>query len=80
MSPLIYTLVQLYPLPEDHFLNQPLTAESPQLSQLLLLQLSVRQQQAEFTKLLVRAGARADMYNDEISQGTLNQYLTSILT
>ncbi len=38
--------------------------ETPQL----LLQLSVGQPAVEFTQLLVRAGARADMYSDDVGQ------------
>jgi hypothetical protein len=60
--------VQEYPLGEEHWINQPVAAgngEPPQL----LLQLSVQQPAVEFTQLLIRAGAKADMYSDDYGQG-----------
>jgi hypothetical protein len=57
-------LLQDFPQPEDHWINQPVEGETPQL----LLQLSVGQPAIEFTQLLVRAGARADMYSDDVGQ------------
>ena len=40
---------QLFPLPEEHWVNQPLEEENS----LLLLQLAVRQEDPAFTQLLV---------------------------
>ena len=62
----------MYPLPEEHWINQPLISDNPNLAQQLLLQVSVQQGAVEFTQLLVRAGARANMYNDETNQDCLN--------
>ena len=53
---------------EEHWLNQPLTSEDPRLSDQLLLQVSVSQERPEFTRLLVRAGARADAFNPQLNQ------------
>ena len=58
----------MYPLPEDHWINQPLESENS----FTLLQLSVQQPAVEFTQLLVRAGAKADMYNDDLDQAVLH--------
>ena len=59
---------QAYPLSEEHWLNQPLTSEDPRLSDQLLLQASVSQERPEFTRLLVRAGARANAFNPQLNQ------------
>jgi len=59
---------ELYPLPEDHWINQAIESENS----FMLLQLSVQQPAVEFTQLLVRAGARADMYNDDLDQAVLH--------
>ena len=69
--------LQVYPLPEEHWINQPLISDNPNLAQQLLLQVSVQQGAVEFTQLLVRAGARANMYNDETNQDCLNLVLIS---
>ena len=55
-------------MPEDHWINQPLETENC----LTLLQLSVGQPRAEFTQLLVRAGARADQYNDLLDTAAIH--------
>ena len=72
---MIYSIVfdwkfvfQIFPLPEDHWINQPLETENC----LTLLQLSVSQPRAEFTQLLVRAGARADQYNDLLDTAVIH--------
>jgi len=69
---------QVYPLPEDHWLNQPLSCSAPPAAaDLLLLQLSVQQPQVQFTNLLVRAGARADTYNQQINQAVIHSAVLS---
>ena len=59
---------QIYPLQEDHWINQPIETENS----FTLLQLSVQQPAVEFTQLLIRAGAKADMYNDDLDQAVLH--------
>ena len=53
---------------DDHWLNQPLAVESPEAAGQLLLQVATQQPDPTFTKLLIRAGARAEAYNDQLSQ------------
>ena len=60
--------LKVYPLPEDHWINQPLESENC----LTLLQLSVCQERPDFTGLLVRAGARADQYNDMLDTAVIH--------
>ena len=57
-----------YPLPEDHWINQPLENENC----VTLLQLSVGQAKPEFTRLLIRSGARADQYNDMLDTAVIH--------
>ncbi|XP_023344392.1 transient receptor potential cation channel protein painless [Eurytemora carolleeae] len=68
---------KVYPLPEEHWINQPLISDNPNLAQQLLLQVSVQQGAVEFTQLLVRAGARANMYNDETNQAVIHTAVLS---
>ena len=62
---------QSYPLGEDHWLNQPVESEDSQT----LLELSLAQERPEFSRLLVRAGARADQYNDLLDMAALHTAL-----
>ena len=58
----------MYPLPEDHWINQPIESENC----LSLMQLSVGQPNTKFTQLLIRAGARADQYNDMLDMAPIH--------
>ena len=62
---------QSFPLGEDHWINQPVETEDSQT----LLELSLAQEREEFTQLLVRAGARADQYNDLLDQAAIHTAL-----
>ena len=61
-------IFQSYPLPEDHWINQPVETENCHT----LLQMSVSQPRSEFTKMLIRAGAKADQYNDMLDMAAIH--------
>ncbi len=50
-----------FPLPESHWINQPYGTK---VGFKTLLHLALEQKNPELVKLLLRAGARADSYND----------------
>ena len=58
----------MYPFPEEHWINQPIESENCHT----LLQMCVSQPKPEFTKLLIRAGARADQYNDMLDMAAIH--------
>lgn len=59
----------VFPLPEDHWINQPYGQEQGYQS---LLQLAIRQGKEDFVKAMLSAGARADLYNENLGQAPIH--------
>jgi len=57
-----------YPLPEDHWINQPLQSEEGNT----LLTAAINSHLHHFVEVLLKAGARADLYNPEINKYPLH--------
>ena len=59
----------IFPLAEDHWINQPYDKEQGYKS---LLQLAIEQGKEDFVKAMLSAGARADLYNENLGQAPIH--------
>ena len=58
-----------FPLPEDHWINAPFGSEQKFAT---LLETAVAQGKTWAVRLLISAGARADMYNEQLRRAPLH--------